>query len=255
MDDFSTPTNISWRGDVGVVEYGGGDKGMICMFYNRPMHDPIKSKEAGSPQYVDKVFARIHPPGERLNIVDREASASDKRRFPQQWAQFQQNKEQHPEGTPIELLYPESPAIAATLRANGISTIEVCAELSAPAIENVGMGCQMWVNYAVKYLEAANKGVGVGQMRSALEDRDREIRALKNMVDKLKGRVEELTSHAQGQPDLATLQAMLAGAMNRPVHMPQAGFDAQSAMINATSATGELQRQKPQRRQRPRIAG
>ena len=48
MDDFSTPTNISWRGDVGVVEYGGGDKGMICMFYNRPMHDPIKSKEAGS---------------------------------------------------------------------------------------------------------------------------------------------------------------------------------------------------------------
>jgi len=92
-------------------------------------------------------------------------------------------------------------------------------------------------------------------MRAALEDRDREIRALKNMVEKLKARVEDMTERAQGAPDLAALQTMLAGAMNRPVHMPQAGFDVQSAMINATSTTGELQRRKPQRRQRARITG
>ena len=35
-----------------------------------------------------------------------------------------QNKAQVPEGTPIDLLYPENPAIGATLRGSGVQTIE-----------------------------------------------------------------------------------------------------------------------------------
>lgn len=253
-EGFSSPTNITWQGTTGMVEYGGGDRGMICMFYNRPTHNPAKSKEAGSPYYEDKVFVRIHPPGERLNIVDREASGRDKQRFPAQWAQFQQNKEQHPDGTPIDLLYPETPSIAATLRASGVPTVEVLAELSAPAIENIGMGCQTWVNQARKYLEAASKGATVVQMRTALEDRDREIKALKTMVDGLKTRVEELTTRAQGGPDLASLQALLAATMGRPTHMPAQSFDAQTAMINATSTQTLMQQEnKTKRRSRPRV--
>ena len=112
-EDFASHTNINWQGNVGVAEYGGGDKGLVCMFYNRAVHNPLKSKEAGRPVYEDQVYVRIHPPGERLNIVDKPAAGEHQRRFPAQWAQFMQNKAQVPEGTPIDLLYPENPAIAA----------------------------------------------------------------------------------------------------------------------------------------------
>lgn len=256
MDDFTSPTNISWLGDVGRVEYGGGDKGMIAMFYNRPMHNPVKSQEHGRPVYEDKVYVRIHPPGERLNIVDREASQSDKRRFPNQYRHFQENTEQHPEGTPIDLLYPESPAIAAMLRANGVSTIELCAELSAQAIDTIGMGCQQYVNAAAKYLEASNKGVKVTQMRHELEVRDREIKVLKQMVEEMKGTISSMKqNNVGGVPDLAALQALIAASMQRPVHMPQAGFDAQSALINANSPTAQVEQAQPKRRARPRVTG
>jgi hypothetical protein len=256
--DFTSPTNITWQGHTGLVEYGGGDKGMIARFYNRPMPNPAKSKELGRPYFEDKIYVIVHPPGERLNIVDREATGQDTRRWPMQWQQFQQNKQQQPDGTPIDLLYPEQPAVAATLRANGVSTIELCSELSAQAIDNIGMGCQRYVNDAKKFLEASAKGVKASQMRIELEERDREIRTLKSMVESLKSRVEELTSGAQGVPDLASLQALLAASMGRPTHMPNKAFDPQSAMINATSATAQLTQQanatKTKRHQRVRIS-
>lgn len=255
-DEFASPTNITWQGSTGLVEYGGGDKGMVCMFYNRAVHNPAKSTETGRPFYEDKIFVRIHPPGERLNIVDREASDNDRRRWPLQWNQFKQNKQQQPDGTPIELLYPESPSIAAMMRGNGVLTIEQCAALSADAIDTIGMGTQRYVNAAAKYLEAANKGVHVTQMRHELEARDREIKILNKTVEDLKRTVEELRTQGSGVPNLAQLQSLLAGVMQRPVHTPQAsaGFDAQSAMINATSPTAQVTEARKNRRVRARVS-
>lgn len=252
-EGFANPTNITWQGHTGLVEYGGGDKGMVAMFYNRPVHNPGKSQEAGRPFYEDKVYVRIHPPGERLNIIDRAANDTDRRRWPLQWHQFSQNKQQHPEGSPIDLLYPEYPSIASMMRAASVFTIEQCAELSAPAIENIGMGCQRYVNDAKKYLEAANKGVKASQMRHELEERDREIKMLKKTVDDLMAQVSELRDNNSSQPNMAQIQTLLAGVMQRPTHMPSKTFDPQTAMINATSATSLVTQGKPKRRQRSRL--
>lgn len=249
--DFAPHTSISWQGNVGTVEYGGGDRGMVCMFYNRAVHNAAKSKEEGRQVFEDKVYVRIHPPGERLNIVDREANENDTRRWPAQWQQFSKNKAQQPDGTPIELLYPDYPSVAAMLRANGIATVEQCAELSAHAIENIGMGTQRYVNAAQVYLKASSKGVAATQMRAQLEERDREIRTLNHKVDSLMAEVENLRAHATMPPDLAQLQAAIAGAMQRPVHMPSRGFDPQTALINANSPTAQVA--KANTRRRPRL--
>src|SRR4051812_23395394 len=112
MDDFAPARDISWQGDIGVVNYG--NQNMVVMFYNKPLLNPAKSSAAGRPFFEDKVFIRIHPPGERLNIVDREATEVEKRRYPMQWRQFVDQREQIPEGTPIDMLYPEKPSIGAT---------------------------------------------------------------------------------------------------------------------------------------------
>jgi hypothetical protein len=252
MSDFTSPTNINMRGDWGgVVEYGS-DRNMFCAFYYKPVPNPAKAAESGHPFFEDQVFVRIHPPGERLNIVERRATEQDKRRFPMQWQQFQQNATQQPDGAPVEMLYPDMPSIAAMLRANGVSTIEQVSDLSGPAIDTIGMGSQRYVNDAKKWLEMAAKGKNASQMRRELEIRDREISTLTKAVETLKAQIEEMRDAAVRQPNLAQLQTMIAGAMQRPQHMPAQSFDPQSAMINAT---GQAIRptEKP-RRQRPRIA-
>jgi len=255
MDEFASHTNIVWQGNTGIVEYGGGDRGMVCMFYNRAVHNAAKSAQSGRPFYEDKIFVRIHPPGERLNIVDREATDTDRKRFPAQWQQFRQNKQQQPEGTPIELLYPDYPSVPAMLRASGVQTIEQCADLSATAIDGIGMGAQRYVNAAKKYLEAAAKGGATTQMRHELEERDREIKVLKKQVADMKEQLQQLQTP---QPmDMAQIQAMLAGMMGRPqfptTPQPSQQFDAQTALINATSPTAQATQARKGRTRRPRI--
>lgn len=252
MSDFTSPTNINMRGDWGgVVEYGN-DRNMVCIFYNKPVSNPAKAAESGHPFFEDQIFVRIHPPGERLNIVERRATEQDKRRFPMQWQQFQQNTVQQPEGAPVELLYPDMPSIAAMLRANGVSTIEQVSDLSGPAIDSIGMGAQRYVNDSKKWLEMAAKGKNATMVRRELEIRDREISTLTKTVADLKAQIEEMRDIATKQPNLAQLQTLLAGAMQRPVHMPAASFDPQQAMIDAQ---GEAMRptRKPHR-QRPRLS-
>jgi hypothetical protein len=248
--DFANPTNIVMRGHVGTVEYGGGDRGMVVMFYNKPEHDPQASLATGSPQYKDVVFVKIHPPGERLNIVDRPAKGEDSRRWPNQWAAFSQNRQQIPEGTPVDLLYPDRPSIAAQLRANGVYVIEDLAELSANAMDTVGMGAQTWVNDAKKYLAAAQKGMGAAKIRAELEDRDRQIKVLVEQVQNLTKQVTMLQAARVQQADIMG-QALVSGAMTRPQHMPAIQFDAQTAQINANNSASRAP--APQKRQRAKL--
>lgn len=215
--DFSSHTGINWNGNVGIVEYGGGARGQLAIFYHKSVHNAVRSQQEGRPIFEDRVFVRVAPPGERLNIVDRPATRQDQQRWPQQWALFQQNKEQTPEGTPIELLYPEKPAVASTLRANGVMTIEACAELSGHGIDSIGMGAQSWVNAAQKYVAYANRGVAITQHRKDLEVRDSQIRILTQQVEDLQNEIAQLlSSKASDSRQLSAIQEMLAGAMGHP---------------------------------------
>lgn len=260
---FTSHTGIAWQGgDVGVVQYGS-DANMICMFYNRPTHHPGKSQEAGRPVFEDVPFVKIHPPGERLNIVDRPAIGNDARRFPTQWQQFQNSQKQIPDGTPIDLLYPEKPSVAAVLRANHVYTIEQCSQLSGPAIDNIGMGAQDYANAAKQYLEAAQKGVHASTLRHELEGRDSQIRVLSQQVEALKQQLSQIGAQQNAGISPEQLQAIIAGAMGRPVFpaQPVAGtpqldpqFDAQTAQINANSPTAEVLRQKLPNRRRKAVA-
>ena len=173
-------------------------------------------------------------------------------RWPMQWAQFSQHKAQTVEGTPIDQLYPDHPSIGDQCRSAGVYTVEQLANLNAGAIENVGMGCQTWVNYAQKYLEAANKGVGASEMRKELELRDSQIRTLEQKVDILMKTNAKLQASAmQGGVDQQQLQQMIAQAMARPAmpigHDIGQAFDAQTAQINATHATREVAATKTKR--------
>lgn len=242
MNDFTARvTGINWDigQGVGVVEYDGGTRGQLAIFYNRGVHDAAASTQAGRQIFRDRVYIRVSPPGERLNVVDRPATEEDKRRWPMQWNQFIKNHEQIPDGTPIEQLYPEKPAIAQTLKASGVHTIEQCADLSGHAIDSVGMGAQSWVNTAKAYIEKANRGVTITQHRREMETKDQQIKLLERQVQDLSAELRVIREQSSQAVNMQQVQEMMAGMMGRPVFPQTPGlsrnFDAQLQQINAVN--------------------
>lgn len=248
MDDFSAHSDIKWNGHVGTVQYGGGDTTMIVLFYLKPVHNPARSVDTNSPQYDDTIYVRIHPPGERLNIIDRRATDADRKRFPMQWAQYQQNRPQVSNGTPIDMLFPANPSVAAALKASGVHTVEQCGALSAHAIESIGMGAQQWVNDANRYLEVANKGVKASQMKAALDEKDREIHSLNHKLDLVMAELNHIKDRNMETVTMDDVQAMIANqggargarAQYAPGKQLAPVFDAASAQIAASHPTADL---------------
>lgn len=251
MEEFQSHSGIRRMGEWGgVVQYGPGDSSMVVMFYLKPVLNPASSEANGAPQYDDTVYVRIHPPGERLNIVDRRATDQDKKRFPVQWAQFKENAPQETSGTPIDMLFPSKPSIGASLKASGVFTVEQCADLSAHAIETIGMGCQSWVNDAQRYLQVANKGVKASELKKMSEDKDREIHSLKHKIDLLQTEINNLRAQANNAVTMQDVQALIAnqgGGGRRGVFAPgklPKAFDAQAAQIDATHVTKDIAKSK-----------
>ena len=255
---FASPSDIAWNGHTGTVQYGKSD-GQVVMFYNRSVQDMVKSQEQGRPYFRDVIYVKYFTPGEqRTQINERPANRNDQMRWALQWNQFQQNKAQTVEGTPIGLLYPDHPSIEAQCRAAGVYTVEQLAELSAHAIESVGMGAQKWVNDAQKYLEVANKGVNASTMRRELDQRDSELRVQAQQIELLKKEVARLQTGKQADVvGRSEMQAMIAAAMGQP-QFPKTpdgqpiskAFDAQTAQINAGHVTREVADKSKTRRKK-----
>lgn len=199
---------------VGMVNYGDGR--MNVRFYARPVLDPQKSAQAGVPQKVTKIFVKIAEPGQRLTEVDREATERDKQQYAREWALYQQNKEQIPNGCPIELLFPADPSIAENLKAYGFYTVEQVANAGQGALLNI-MGMQSWSNKAVAYLEQASKGVAFHQYQKDLDERDRQIKVLNQQLEMTRQEIANLRQAFQGV-GMAQAQAVMAGQHEtRPV--------------------------------------
>lgn len=219
------PSGIDWEvpGAYGQVKFGN-DKLTLAVFYTRSVLNHVKSQEAGRPIHENITHVKIQPAGERLNIVDRPVQENDKRRWPEQWRQYLAGKTQIPEGTPIELLFPNHPAIADTLKGCNVFTIEQLANLSGNGIDNIGMGAQDWVNKANAYLSSAEKGKDFNKLSNDLEGARAEIRVLKNQLSTA---ISQIKAFEQKLSDPQRYS-------NNPGHIQ--GIDPQSDRINANRA-------------------
>ena len=255
MDDLPNMrvTDVAWRGEgYGMAKLQQGAR--VVIFYNKSVHNPAKSQAEGRVINEDKVYFKSYVPGEqRFEVVDRPANQRDQQMYPREWVGFTANQSQTPEGTPIHMLYPEKPSISETLKAHGVHTVEQAAALSATSIDNIGMGCQGWVNDATKYIEIANKGISVSKFRKELDERDGRIRVMENTINQLQAQITHLQQNSQ-PVDQAIVQQVLAqmagGRPVTPANPRSKVFDAQTAQINATSPTAEVVRQKKQQNRR-----
>lgn len=268
--------NIEWKSEyVGVMQYRKGQ--MNVMFYLKTVPDLKLSAAAGRPQSRSQIYVKMKEPGDRTTEIDRPVTDQDKQTYAREWALYQQNKLQIPDGCPLELVFPANPEIAENLKAYGFYTAEQVANANANAIQNV-MGMQTWVNKCQSYLAQAAKGVEYHRYEKDLAERDNQIKSLTRQFEMAKQEIANLRNSMQNF-SMAQVQAAQAGlAEQRPVYpqpmMPstqmypqaapgmqptqqQAGvtpmptvplapvFDAQVAQINSVQA------QSPARRGRP----
>lgn len=231
MDTFANPTSLEMApgGQYGLAKYGS-DANLLVVFYNKAVEDPVESMKLGRRYTKNQIYITIQHPGETHTKIDRPANEADKYRFRDHWSKFVSNRSQIPEGTPIDLLFPNYPAIAENLRAYGVYTIEQCASLQANAIDNIGRGAQEYVNRAQRYLESADKGAAFHKMQEELEKRDNEIASLKSLIEQMKSRIDHLTM-VNDDP--------IRGAQ-QPPFVP--GHDVQSERINANHVTKDIEK-------------
>lgn len=231
MNDFAQVSGIDWApgGGHGMVKFGNqGDSNLLVVFYSKAVENTIKSQAAGRRICENHIYITIQHPGESLNKVDRPVTENDKQRFPRQWSAFVQNRTQVPEGTPIDLLFPNHPAVGENLRAMGVFTIEQCAALSAFAIDSIGRGGQEYVNKAQLYIKSADKGKAFHEFQKEKAELMQRIKLLEQ---------QNATMKAQFDAVMNKLENPLAHSLNPPF-MPD--HDAQAARINANHPTKEI---------------
>lgn len=224
------PQDFNAQG-VAMVEYGPGERNLIVAFYPKAKRNEAKSKAEGKPVFDTVDFVKIQHPGEKLNIVDREATEIDKRRFSNHWNAYCQGRAQIPDGVPLNLLFPNHPHIEATLKQYNVHTVEQLANLSGNAIGTVGMGAQDWVNKAKKYLEQAEKGVNHHQMQKLLDERDNKIAQLQRQIDEMAAQFAQAVAAQTNQPVPVTRNPV-PHRMNTLPDLSQS--DPQSMMIAGT---------------------
>lgn len=228
-DGFQPPSGIEWGNadrTYGMVKYGDESQ-QVVLFYTKSVFDPVKSKATRTRQYINQAFVKMHPAGERLNVIDRPVKEEDKHRFPAQWNAFLQNRTQVPEGTPIDLLFPNNPAVADNLKAMNVYTIQQLAKLSSNAIDTIGMGARDWINKAVQYLDSAQSGAAFLELRSEVEKKDQEIKLLRRQVEKLIEQVNDF-NYRISNPNANSMQPGWAE-----------GVDAQAERIDANHPSQE----------------
>jgi len=230
--------DIQWNSaskDYGVVNFTQ-DRDLMVIFYWKSEEDRHKSVAGGVPVYSDKEYVKIFRPGEMMNVIDRPVRAEDKQKYRRQYEQFELKKQQVPEGTPLDVLFINNPSIADTLRGYGVYTVQQLSNLTAHAIDSIGMGGQEYVNRAKAYLKAASSGKEVVKMQddmrkmaADIEYRDKQIAALQAQVNALIAKMAE--------PDHARADNTDLG------HVP--GFDAQTARIEANHVTNLMSKKSP----------
>lgn len=220
------PTGVDWNSPhTGTVRWGE-DKNLLVMFYNRSVR--VATSDVGRPIHADQIFVKIQQPGEMLNIIDRPVNEQDKLRFRSQWSAFVHDRTQVPEGTPIDLLFPNHPAVADNLRGMGVYTVEQCADLSAHALDTIGRGAQEYQNRAKKYIEMADKGKSFHVLQKENDELKQQLKIQEQQINSLKNQFELMNTR---------LVDPVRGSMQPPFI---SGVDAQVERINGNSPTREL---------------
>lgn len=180
----------------------GDDTKAWATFRMHPVVDGVASNEQGRTIKKDVLYIKIIQPGENnTQVYDQPATNEDLQRFPRQFALFQANKEQDVVGSPLSLLFPDSPAIQENLKTMGFRTVEQLAAANDSALQNIGMGARQWQEKAKAYIEAADKGKDFHGLSGRLDSLELKLREKDDRIAALEAALAEATAkRGPGRP-------------------------------------------------------
>jgi hypothetical protein len=174
------------------------DSHLAVRFYQREVDNEFQTALQGRPIKKMADFIRIEIPGDRNTIIDTFVNESHKKRFPMQWAQYQNEKADggnDVQGTLLKDWPLLSAAIAAELKHFNFYTVEQIAGASDMQLNNLGMAAGMSPSSlkekAKAFLANAKDSALVQQQADELRKRDQEIEAMKQQMQELLGQMNK----------------------------------------------------------------
>lgn len=167
------------------------EPGVTARFHYEAVLNGAKSREAGRPVYEDRVYVEILVAGMSKQTVNRPITDKDKRRFPLEWAAFENGEESKRSGTPLGM-WPRlsgQPAMVAMLEAQNVFTVEDVASLPDGRIGVLGMGGYKLRKDALDFLAG-----------SAIQARDDRTEALEAENAALKARLAAIEERLSVPP-------------------------------------------------------
>lgn len=168
------------------------DTGRLAVrFYQREVENEYLTSNEGRPIKYMADFVRIEIPGDMTSIIDTFVNEEHRKRFPIQWAQFQNDKTSQVEahGTLLKDWSLLTAAQASELKHFKFYTVEQVAAASDQQIQGIGMIVGMsgfaFRDKAKAFLAAAKDSSVVMQQADELRKRDTEIEELKRQVAQL----------------------------------------------------------------------
>jgi hypothetical protein len=184
---------------------GNADSRLQVRFYKRPVHQEQESLVAGRPIYKEFDFVHICVAGDSLTEIDTYALESHKRRFPIQWANYQNRlgaDDTEIVGTPVSEWPLVSKSQAEELRAMKFHTVESIANASDQQIQRMGMAAGMspyafrdkakaFLNLATNAAETDKRETEIASLKEELAKKDAETAKIKAETDAKLAQMQE----------------------------------------------------------------
>lgn len=171
------------------------DSRLSVKFYQKEIDNEFETIKQNRPIKMMRDFVEIRVPGDQLTIIDTFAQDEHKKRFPIQWARYQNEKNERGEsgdavqGTLLKDWALLSPSQASELKHFNFFTVEQIANASDAQISTIGMAVGMsplaFREKAKVFLSSAKDGAYVQQQADELRKRDAEIEALKQQMQEM----------------------------------------------------------------------
>ena len=174
----------------------GDDKGLFVEFSHEPEYQEALSAAEGRAVYKDVSYITILFPADktkkvfrRVKMEDDNSGPSDLTRFPKQWAAFQAQQEQIPDGMPLEHWPPMTKARVKELKSLHLHTVEQLAALTDQNGPSIGLDWRKLRDMALNFTASAKDGAAVTKLTHENE-------ILRGDIDMLKQQIAVLSAKA-----------------------------------------------------------
>lgn len=177
----------TFEGDVEAfgLDSRKGDERLMLRFFKKAARDDAASAESGTMRFKEVEMIQIMVPGDRDNILIRPVGEGDKRRFGQQYADWQRTGQGEAlSGTPLDLWGKLSLPQIEEFRYIGVRTIEQLAELNDNACMKLPGAVQL-KQKAADFLKLQREEAPLRKVQEELESRDKQIAELMARLAKL----------------------------------------------------------------------